>query len=67
MKPTAPCLGCKERHGGCWTNCEKYLHFKTDNETRKAKIKKARDAEKLLDGYTNTQYCRTAGIKEKMR
>lgn len=67
MKPKAPCLNCTERHGGCWTNCDAYLKFRDENDRYNAKIRKAKEAVSLLDTYTNKQYCRTAGIKEKMR
>lgn len=67
MKPTAPCLGCKERHGGCWTNCEKYLHFKTDNESHKAKIMQQKMKASLLDDYRIKSVIRQSGGKERER
>lgn len=67
MKPTAPCLGCKERHGGCWADCERYLKFKSDNEARKANIQKQKEKESMLDDYRLQTYLRKSGEKGKER
>ena len=31
-KPTAPCLGCKDRQQLCWNGCEIYKSYKRELE-----------------------------------
>lgn len=48
-----PCRSCKDRFPACSTTCNKpeYLAWKTKQEERKAKIKKARDKDLLTKSY----------------
>lgn len=64
MKPTAPCLGCKDRHGGCWTNCNKYIRFQGENEVYKETVKKTKEDAAMLNGFAMKRWRRSHKIKE---
>lgn len=42
-----PCEGCKERHIGCHSTCERYLQSKAETEVAKEKERLS----KVHDGY----------------
>jgi hypothetical protein len=55
-----PCLGCKERHMKCHSECEKYKAFKEKVEEEKSKIADYKGKyycfPKVIGGRTTAEY-----------
>lgn len=67
MRPTAPCLNCQERHGGCHDGCKRYESFTEANAAWKANILQQKTKQSLLDDYRIKSVIRQSGEKERER
>ena len=57
MKPSAPCYGCQERHGGCHGECGRYGTFLKANEEYKAKVFTEKSDEQIINDYRIRRHC----------
>lgn len=45
------CYKCQRRHAGCHSQCADYAVYKAEFEAHKAKVGKARGAERMMSEY----------------
>ena len=59
------CYGCKERHLGCHSDCEKYAAWKARYEEKKFHFYKQRKEESIIHQYEVKATCKVTRQKEK--
>lgn len=42
---TSPCKNCSNRHVGCHANCEPFLHWKTEHDVIRERVRRTKEAE----------------------
>ena len=56
MTIISPCYECTQRQSGCHANCEKFLHFKCEQDARKEKLYESKRKEWWLRGFNPVRY-----------
>lgn len=58
IKPTAPCMGCSDKHIGCHEICDMYKAYTEANEEFKESIRQQKFVHNSLKDMHKEQYAR---------